>query len=266
MKLRFALIILLFGVISSPLALHAGTISLQDFAVNVNGTSYDYNNLGDTDPTTLTGMNATGFSSYTTGDTLGTGLGSLIYTFNAAPGAYFVNFYFDLSAGVPFYNEFGTAVGAPPAGTSWEIAQVNPSVGGIQFWSGASETFPNSLDNTNHVPGTGDNYLLNCASNCNADVAMALGYSFVLGAGEQAVITITLGTVVPQGFYLQQTHPVDANLPDNAVEQNLYLHGGLNIQPIPVGGEVPEPAYWPIMGMALAAVVGIQLRRKSLAN
>ena len=236
-------------------------IALQDFAVNINGTAYDYNNLGQTDPTTLAGMNASGFSSFTSGDLAGTGLGSLIYTFNpGAAGSYFVNFYFDESAGAPFYNEYGTVSGSAPAGMSWEIAQVNPSVGGIQFWRGTKQVIPDTLDNTNHDPVGASNYgPTPCSgSPCNADVATALGFSFTLAAGEEAVIDVTQSTTNPGGFYLEQVHPVDGN---NTAETDLFLSGGISIQPVGNPG-VPEPQEWSSIGIGLM-MVGFGLWRNT---
>ena len=179
-----------------------------------------------------------------------------------AAGSYFVNFYFDDSAGTPFYNEFGTQVGVAPAAMTWEIAQVNPSVGGITFFP--SESFPNTLDNTNHAPVGNTNYLGNCSTApCNGDVALALGFNFVLAAGEEAVITVNSSATNPGGFYLEQIHPVD---PSNPVEADLFLNGSISIQPAGTGGggNVPEPGYWPILGIALAAIAGIKLRRNAL--
>lgn len=253
------------GVIWGPQA--RADISLQDFGININGTAYDYNNQSQPDPTTLSGMNATGFSTYTSGDMLGTGLGQLIYTFDpGSAGSYFVNFYFDESAGTPFYNEYGSANGSPAAGTSWEIAQVNPSVGGIQFcsWNGSAcapnaSILPNSLDNTNHVPVGNTNYLNNCTVGpCNADVATALGFSFTLAANQEAVITVDQSTTAPtSGFYLQQVHPVDPA----ADPANVYLSGGVSIQTTTGPPPVPEPGSWILFG-TIAVIVVYSLRRR----
>jgi PEP-CTERM motif-containing protein len=264
--------LLLFAILIVLLPQARADVSLQDFGVNINGTTNDYNNQSETDTTTLPGMNASGFSTATSGDGLDTGLGALIYTFNpGAAGSYFVNFYFDLSASTPFFNEFGSAHGAAGASdpTSWEIAQVNPSVGGIQFcgWTGSTcspaTIFPSSLDNTNHVPVGNTNFLNNCkVAPCNADVAEAVGFNFVLGAGEEAVITIDSSTTNPGGFYLEQSHPVD---PGNTKESDVFLSGNISIQPIVVG-QVPEPSSLPLLALVAAAVVGFQLRRKIFAR
>ena len=272
MKLRAAFYTLFIGAIVSPAAVYAGTIGLQDFAINVSGTTSDYNNLADSDPSSAAfGTNASGFNT-------STGLGSLVFTFNpGSAGSYFVNFYFDHElTDVPFFNEFGASVGAPAAGTSWEIAQVNPSVGGITFFHGnpatgdptdATQSFPNTLDNTNHAPVGNTNYLNNCTTSpCNADVALALGFNFVLAAGQQAVITINSSTTNPGGFYLEQSHPVDPNNPGS--QTNLFLNGSISIGQAGTGGggTVPEPGYWPVLGIALAAIAGIKLRRKALVG
>lgn len=237
--------------------------SLQDIAVNINGTIYDYNNTGQPDLTTLSGMNATAFSTYTSGDKAGTGLGTLTFTFNpGAPGTYFVNFYIDESAGTPFFNEYGVVNGSKPAGTSWEVAQVNPSVGGIQFWNGASGSFPNALDNTNHAPIGNTNYLNNCTvSPCNADVATALGFNFTLTSGQEAVITIDQSTTNPGGFNLEQVHPADPNNPTS----DLFLSGSVSIKP---SGPppVPEPGTLTLLGVGAATILGSFKRRREVAS
>ncbi len=239
--------------------------ALQDFGVNINGTAYDYNNLGQTDPTTLPGMNASGFSTFTSGDLAGTGLGTLTYTFNpGSAGSYFVNFYFDEEGSVPFFNEYGVVNGSAPAGTSWEIAQVNPSVGGIQFWNG-TQVLPNSLDNTNNLPGGNTNYLDNCATApCNGDVATALGFNFSLTAGQEAVITIDQSTTNPGGFSLEDVHPVD---PNNTSETDVFLTGGIVIQPAGSGPPppppgMPEPSTLILLGAGVVATFGGRIRSR----
>jgi hypothetical protein len=261
-RVAFALLV---AAVLGLLPLAHADIMLQDFAVNINGTSYDYNNLSQPDPTTLPGMDATGFNSYTSGNDSGTGLGSLVYTFDPhAAGSYFVNFYFDYGVSAPFYNEYGTQNGTAGAGdpTSWEIFQLNPSVGGVQFWNGSTQIIPNTLDDTDHVPVGNTNFLNNCVvTPCNADVGMALGFSFSLAADQYAVITVDASTTNPGGFNLQQTHPVDDA---NPTATNLYLSGSYGIHS--TVSTIPEPGFLPMLVLALVAFAGMRLRRRVFAR
>ena len=254
-KIPSALALIYVGLLA-PTAFPA-SISLQDFAVNVNGTTADYNNLADPDPTMLTfGMNAAGFNTTT-------GLGSITYSFSGAPGSYFVNFYFDLSASAPFFNEYGAVNGAAPAGTSFEIAEVNPSVGGIQFFNGTNESFANVLDDTNHVPVGNTNFLNNCTVKpCNGDVAMALGFNFTLTSGQSAVITLGTSATNPGGFNLEDIHPVD---PANAAAAAIFLNGSISVGgsgPPPPPPSAPEPGSLPLLATIAAIAAAVAYRRK----
>jgi hypothetical protein len=132
------------------------------------------------------------------------------------------------------------------------------------FWDGTTESFGNTLSNTNQVPGTSTNFLNNCAAgaSCNADVAIALGFAFSLPAGDEAILTVNTSTTNPGGFNLQQIHPID---PGNTSASSVYLSGSAVIQsagsgPPPPPPPVPEPRSWILMGtVAIAAIV---LRRK----
>jgi hypothetical protein len=170
--------------------------------------------------------------------------------------------YLDNQLHAPFYNEYGAVNGAPGAGVSWQIDE--PGFGdanrtGTIF----ANVEANTLDNTNHVPGTASNFFGDCGANgggsvnpgCNNDVSLALGFNFILAADEFATITVTATPTLPaSGFYLRQADP--------DTPSNLYLTGTISIRP---GGPrppgIPEPESWLLVGAG--ALLGIGgLRRK----
>lgn len=218
-------------------------ISLQSSLLNVNGTQY-------TNTFAVPGLNVAGFNQTT-------GLGTITLTFNPGPGSYSFDALFDIQAGVPFFNELGSAHGSPVAGQSWQID--DPTFGTI-----VANTQGNTLDNKNWVPGGTDNFLGGCASvyaagcaGSNDDVAMAMGFSFVLGANQEEVIKLSLSNSSPAGFYLQQQHPVDSA---NDAAVNIYFSGSATTQP--VTGIIPEPGTWVLMGTGLGLLLLTTLRSK----
>lgn len=231
----------------------ASAIALQEVLFNVNGTVYN--------DTSVPGLDAAAFDAVT-------GIGALTFTFNpGVAGSYFVDAYFDHEVHSPFFDEFGAAVGSPSAGTSWQIDE--PGFGDSnRVGTIYTNVLNHSLDNTNHIPGQSSNELFECGANgggapdptCNNDVAMALGYSFLLGANQHAVITWLLSDSQPAGgFYLHQVGP-GANGPDN-----LYFSSTLSIQagspPDPT--PVPEPTSLLLLGSGLAiAARRAQARRE----
>lgn len=229
----------------APVAL-ADTIVLQEALFNVNGTQY-HNKLA------VPGLNSGGFDA-------STGEGTLVETFNpGAAGTYNFDAYFDHELSVPFFNEYGMVNGSPSAGQTWQID--DPTFGAI-FGNTGSDT----LDDTNWVPGTTDNFAGGCNSvydpgcaNSNDDVSMAMGFDFTLTGNEQAVITLTLSQTPPaSGFYLAQVHPADAN---NDVQTTLYFTGSIVIEsstPPPV----PEPGTLALFGTAGAIILAV-FRRKT---
>jgi hypothetical protein len=231
----------------------AGTVSLQDLALNDNGTFTD-----------LASETALPLSS--TLDAL-SGLGTLTYVYNpGVAGTYFMDVFFDYQVGAPLFNEYGAFSGVPVAGQTWQIDAsfldgnfVNPTL--------YTNVQNNTLDNTNHVHGPTDNFLLGCGANmvgaavdstCNTDVAMGMGFNYTLAANEKAVITLTASPTAPtEGFYLRQIHPADQG---NDGPSSVYLSGNLLIQPS-TGPGVPEPASWLLVGSA--ALIGLgAFRRK----
>jgi len=151
------------------------------------------------------------------------------------PGPHYIAGFFDLEIdeGInTFFNEYGSANGAPSAGQSWEIDEPGYAFGDIydNFMAGF-------LDNSNAI-----------AEPLFDDVSMALGWNFVLGAGEKAVITLSLSQVAPTGgFFLAQIDPDS--------EATIYLSGDLRV----TGGgtQVPEPGTILLLGCGLAGLVGL---------
>jgi len=220
----------------------ATTVSFQSILVNANGTQY-------TDQNAVPGANTGGFNA-TTGE------GTLSFLFNpGAPGAYFFDVFFDHGLSLPFFNEFGTVNGVPAAGTTYEIGD-----------SFASNIYPDvqtggALPNTNTLPGQLSNFNGACLGpTCNGDFAAALGFQFVLGAGQAGLITFNISEVRPAGFSLQGTHPQDSANP-GAV--NLFITGNVAIVPSdqPPPPSVPEPSSLLLLGTAGGPLLW-KLRRK----
>lgn len=235
-KLTIAVLGLAFAIGILPRAAFAD-ISLQESMLNVNGTQYY-------DTFSVPGLNVSGFNQTT-------GLGTITLTFNPGPGSYYVTAYFDLELAVPFYNEYGTAFGSPVAGQSW---QIDDPINGTIFANAQN----NTLDNTNHIPGTADNYLGTCTgSDCNGDVSWAMGFNFTLGASQEEVVTLNLSQSAPSsGFYLQQTHPVD---PNNPVAVNAYFSGTAAPQGT---SSTPEPGTWMLLISGLCLLLLPRLRSR----
>ncbi len=223
-------------------AASAGTISLQEIGINVNGTVTDTGTGAN--PFTVAGVNAAAFDQ-------NTGLGSLTFTFDpGVSGTYSVDFFLDEELSVPFYNEYAVVNGGVPSGASYEIGDPYASSIYGDFSAG-------TLSDTNQIPGQVDNYLGSCSgSNCNGDVSMALGFSFFIPSGDQAVITLSGSTTNPGGSNLQQVHPVD---PNNSTETDYYLNGNVAIEPV---STTPEPASIWLAGAAFAGLGLLVVRRK----
>ena len=229
------LALLCLGLLSQPAA--RADSSLQQIFFNVNGT-------------TQTNSYA-GFNTGSWNDT--TGIGTLTYVFNpGAPGVYNFTAFFDNQLSTVKYNEFGAVTGAPALGQSWEIGDSYAST----LYSDVSAGI---LTNSNMLPGQTSNYLLNCTepTSCNGDVALAMGFHFVLGAGQEALITLTFSTSAPGGgFYLTQTHPID---PLNNSASSIYFSGSEKTQQIIVGA--PEPGSLLLVCLALAGLCLIKGRK-----
>lgn len=169
---------------------------LAEFAVNIDGAT-TFHSLGEVFPP---GVSFDGFDRTT-------GLGQVTVKIYGAGPHYFgalVDHEIDETINT-FYNEFGTAVGTPLPGQSWEIDEPGYKFGDLfaHFASGR-------LDNSNGVP-------VNAAD----DTAMALAWNFSLSSTQTALIRLTMGETVPlSGLYLMQS--------DSASGRTLYYSGTLS--------------------------------------
>jgi hypothetical protein len=242
-KLLYVVGTLLLGLTAK--SAHADPV-LYDVIFNVNGT------------TTVGSFAVAGLdtSAYNTS----TGLGTLTYTYNpGVAGSSFFDVMFDIDINFAVnFNEYGTAVGTPGAGFSWEIGDYGVTTPPDIY----DDTLNNTLGNVNLLPGKTDNYNGSCSgATCNSDAAMAQGVHFTLGANQEEIITMTLSTTLPtSGFYLDQTHPIDTS---DKNQQDVYFTMSATTRstgPSPV----PEPSTWMMLATGMgASLAGLRKRFRS---
>lgn len=222
--------ILMMGVIVS--GAKAATIDLFDWAFNVNGTVYPSSGGPGSLPVTF---NDSSFN-WTTG------LGTLsVSGFGAGSNTFYSFFDHEIDQTTNgFTDEYGAANGAPSAGQSWEIDEPGFSFGDIYT---NVTTGIGSLDNSNAVP-----------SGSPEDVSMALGWAFLLGAGDTAVVNLRIAeTLPPGGFYLSQSDPAGGNI---------YFSGDVAVTHHPVG--VPEPSTVIMTLSGVAGLIALSLRSRNI--
>lgn len=169
----------------------------------------------------------------------GDGLGTISIAINTA-GTYAIDAFFDYefdSFANSFFNESGSANGAPIGGQSWEIDEP-----GFVFGDIFTNWINNDLDNTNTVP-----------AGLEDDVSVALGWDFMLGANELAEIVFSVSSNAPiSGFFLAH---IDEDADDAA-----YFSSTLNIRQIPpITNPIPEPT---TVGMLLLGLSGLFAKKK----
>lgn len=221
-KLGLALCAMLLLGLTIPMA-SANTIGLFDYGFNVDGTV----------STSPAGVNLGLFNT-------GTGLGTITATINGTGAHSFIAFFdHEIDETInTFYNEFGSANGAPIAGRSWEIDEP-----GFVFGDIYSNFTAGTLDNS---VGTTD----------PEDVSMAMGWNFNLAAGQTASIQFSLTTLEPTSslFYLQQLDPES--------QASVYLSSDLTIR----GGgdnQVPEPSTLVLVFSGIGLVVAKKFRKSA---
>ena len=218
----------------------AATIDLFGWGFNIDGTTYCSGGGCDNSGTgSLPGAIDTSGFDFTSG------LGSISITISGA-GAHSMVSFFDHDidrAQNTFFNEGGATIGAAAAGQSWEIDEPGFFPPGTPF----GDIFDNFRANTL------DNSIFDPSGEIEDDVSMAMGWDFMLAAGETATIELFLSETLPTsgGLILNQF--------DFDSGANVYFSGMLSITGDPPVG-VPEPATALLFGLGLIGLAASRRR------
>lgn len=211
---------------------------LDDWCFIVNGANVETASCNQFPPAPVASNVNVSHFDLTLNDPFGTPntLGSVVITL--APGnSQFVLAYMDYDLNFPAtgsFSDFGTVVGTPPAGVTYELD--DPNVSNI-----FNDFAANALTGANNVATPGG------PPNVCCDVAWALGVGGInVPTGYQALVTFTVATTPPgSGFYLQQTNQT----PDLVPGEKIYLSETTTLEQT----GAPEPASIAILGGGLIA-------------
>lgn len=216
---RFSyLVIVLF--ISSNLSIISNANAapvLFDFGLNVDGMTYCALGPCAVDNVSITGIPGLDSSEFD----FATGLGTLTLTLDPGmSGAHNVSLFLDheIDESVNgFANEFGEVIGSPDSNQRFEIDEP-----GYLFGNLFNNFLDNSFDNDNGIP-----------SNIRDDVAMGLGWQFMLDVNQLARMSFQVSDIMaPSGFHLRHIDPDSA--------ETLYFSSTLEFVDTVV--PVPEPS------------------------
>lgn len=242
MKKVLVLFMAVFLTVGMADSARAVTFNLFDWGFNADGEEISSPNLNA--PGDLgAALNAT----YTTGGfSFTTGLGTVGVKVTGV-GAHSVVSWFDheIDESVnTYFNETGSTSGITAAGQTWEIDEPGWVDGDIYEHLQDTVAAGSFLDDGIGISTHGNTIFPD-------DVSMALGWDFILGAGESANISFVLSdTVVPSGFYLAH------NDPDSLA--TIYFSSTLEIgSDNPV---VPEPSTVILLGIGMAGLVATRKR------
>lgn len=222
---------------------HADPIELFDWGISVNGSSTCSDPVGGctTDgavPGDLPGSVGTG------GFDFNTGLGTISVNVTGA-GLHSVLAFFDHEIDETintFFNEWVELSGVRVAGQSAEGDEP-----GYLFGDIVDNFLDNTLDNMSDVP-----------QGLEDDASMAMGWNFVLGAGETAVASFILSSTDGSGALFNLTHGDDDSADRIYFWSTLDITGG-GPGPTPI----PEPGTLALLGLGLGL---LSLGRKRIAR
>jgi hypothetical protein len=239
-----------FGILVLTAIPASADVSLNDWCININGVNVSTNacNGGGALPASVTGTFDYSLTSTTTDNKLGT------IKVSVGTGTQFVGVFMDYDIDLLISGSFadvGVAVGSVPTGVTYELD--DPNVNNPYFDFAA-----NTLTNNNAVDSAASPTCHGPLNNC--DVSWALIHSvfvdpLLYSGGE---FTFTVGRTAPSGFYLQQTNPDTSN--------SVFLSESFVGTRLPVvGGEVPEPQSWLLLGTVVAGL-GIRTYRRKVVG